>query len=245
VSRPVRAALFDLDDTLYCHNDWLDGAWTAVAEAALRLGLDGPALDASLRRVAKSGSDQGGIIDAALEAIGVAAALAVDPLVAAFRAHQPATLECFDGVVDALTRLQADVPIALVTDGDVGVQRSKLEALGLIDAFDVVVLSDELGRKFRKPHRRPFRAALARLGIDAADAVFIGDRPDKDIAGAIGVGMRAIRVRSGEYRDQPNVPGTWASLPKVVDAIHFLDAGFARATVARPDRAHGTAVSAQ
>jgi hypothetical protein len=34
-------------------------------------------------------------------------------------------------------------------------QRAKIAALGLADAFDVIVISDEIGRQFRKPHPVP------------------------------------------------------------------------------------------
>ena len=35
----------------------------------------------------------------------------------------------------------------------------------------------------------------------------VGDRPDKDIAGAKAVGMRTIRIRQGIYADQePTAP---------------------------------------
>jgi putative hydrolase of the HAD superfamily len=90
-------------------------------------------------------------------------------------------------------------------------------------AFDVVVLSDTLGRECRKPHPAPFRAALDLLEVDVDAAVFVGDRPDKDVMGAVGVGMRVVRVRTGEYRAQPDLVGTWASVPDVVAAIELVE----------------------
>lgn len=45
---------------------------------------------------------------------------------------------------------------------------------------------------YRKPHPRIFRQALSRMGCLARQAVMIGDRPNADIRGAKGVGMRAI-----------------------------------------------------
>ncbi len=124
----------------------------------------------------------------------------------------------------ALRELRSLVPVAVVTDGAVAGQRAKLTALGLDDAFDAVVLSDGWGRAFRKPHPRPFHTALALLGVDAADAVMIGDRPDKDIVGAARVGVRGIRVRTGEYRSRPDHPDTWLSVRTFADAVLALPA---------------------
>ena len=201
---PVRAVLVDLDDTLYPQAGFLDGAWRAVAARAADFGVDPVRLLAALRVVAAEGSDRGRIVDRALALVG-AADRPVPPLVAVFAAHEPDHLEPFPGVVDALRRLRALVPVAVVTDGAPAGQRAKLRALGLTDAFDAVVLSDELGgRAARKPDPRPFRAALAALGVDAGHAVHVGDRPGKDVLGAAAAGLRAVRVRTGEYADQPD-----------------------------------------
>jgi putative hydrolase of the HAD superfamily len=220
----IAAVLFDLDDTLYDQQQWLNGAWRAVAERAAEWGApDAIALEAALRAAADDGTDRGGIIDNALLAVQ-ADNVPVAPLVAAFRAHQPTRLDPYPGVAAALLTLADRVPLGLISDGDPLVQRAKLHALGLEPYFTTVVLSDEYGRGHRKPDRLPFDVALGALGIDAGDAVYVGDRPAKDIAGPATVGLRAIRVRTGEWRDQPDDARAWASVDTVLDAIEFLHA---------------------
>ena len=218
----ISALLFDLDDTIFEQADWLAGAWRAVASAGALTGVDGAAFLPALEAVAAEGSDRGRIIDRALERIGVDD---VDPrrLVDAFRAYRPAVLSPFPGAPEALAAARRAVPIGLVTDGDVGIQRGKLDALGLNDAFDVVILSDELGRAHRKPDPAPFAAAARALGVAAAEVVFIGDRPDKDILGANNAGFRSVRVRTGEYRDRPDDPPPWRSAPDVATAVAQLE----------------------
>ena len=217
----IRAVLFDLDDTLFDQRLWLDGAWWAVAEAGAGYGLDRSTFHHALSAVAAEGSDRGRIIDRALARIG-APETPVGPLVDAFLSHRPARLAVPPGVPEALSVLRSRVRVGLVTDGDVGVQGAKLDALGLRDAFDTVVFSDVLGRERRKPHPAPFRLALAGLAVPAHEAVYVGDRPDKDVAGPAAVGMRAVRVRTGEYRMRPDRPPAWALADDVVDALKFL-----------------------
>lgn len=43
-----------------------------------------------------------------------------------------------------------------------------------------------------KPHPAIFRAALERLGVEPSESVFVGDSPERDMAGARGVGMRHV-----------------------------------------------------
>ncbi|HZP27497.1 MAG TPA: HAD family hydrolase [Acidimicrobiia bacterium] len=217
------AVLFDLDDTLFPQRSWLTGAWRAVATRAAGSSVEPDALLRALLAVAAQGSDRGHVIDRALQIVG-ARDVPVEPLVDAFRRYAPDRLDTYPGTHRALTLLGRRVPLALVTDGDPLVQHNKLRALGLAGRFTVMVFSDELGREHRKPDPLPFRVALDGLGVEAADAVYVGDRPEKDVAGARAAGIRCIRVRTGEYRAAPDVPRPWATVRDVVDAIRLLDA---------------------
>jgi putative hydrolase of the HAD superfamily len=223
----IRAVLFDLDDTLYPQSSWLTGALAAVAEVGATLGADRCVLLRALRAAANDGSDSGCVIDDALARSGFSH-IPVAPLVEAFRMHAPESLPCYPGVVDALTKLRERVLIGIVSDGDVVIQRSKLRALEL-DA-DAIILSDTFGRRHRKPDALPFRRALAALGVGPGEAVFVGDRPDKDIVGAMRLGMRTIRVRTGEYAAIPDPPESWATASNLVEAIQLCLAEMERAT---------------
>ena len=73
-----------------------------------------------------------------------------------------------------------------------------------------MVSSAEVGRA--KPAPEPFRAGLALAGVAAADALFVGDSPDTDIAGA---------------RQPASGPCSWrarAPLPDGVEAVRSLEA---------------------
>ena len=57
-----------------------------------------------------------------------------------------------------------------------------LETAGVAHLFDTIVVSDAIG--WRKPRREIFEAALAALGVNAAESLFVGDRADIDVVGA-------------------------------------------------------------
>ena len=67
-----------------------------------------------------------------------------------------------------------------------------LAALGLAPLLDVVVLPADTGAA--KPDARIFHAALARLDVEPAAALYVGDDAEDDIAGAGAAGLRARDV---------------------------------------------------
>jgi putative hydrolase of the HAD superfamily len=221
----IRAVTVDLDDTLYPQSAFLSRAWSAVAEAGAGYGLPEQRLFDALMAECALGSDRGGIIDRAVTAVGGSPELVPD-LVQTFRAFAPYVLPPYPGAAPALAELRALVPVACVTDGDPEIQRAKLRALRLEDAFDAIVISDEMGRAFRKPHPAPFLRALELLGVPGSAAVHVGDRPEKDVAGPAAAGMAgAIRVRQGEYADVidgPGGPTPLATVFAVGDALRLI-----------------------
>jgi HAD superfamily hydrolase (TIGR01549 family) len=58
--------------------------------------------------------------------------------------------------------------------------------------FDVILISGAVNK--RKPSPEIFTNALRCLGVKASEAVFVGDTPDADVAGAQAVGMKAVYV---------------------------------------------------
>jgi putative hydrolase of the HAD superfamily len=60
--------------------------------------------------------------------------------------------------------------------------------------FDVEVFSATCG--LRKPDPRIYRLALDGLGVEAEEAVFVGDGANDELAGAERVGMKAVGVES-------------------------------------------------
>lgn len=164
----------------------------------------------------------GGIIDRALAGVAGGGDVPLPLLLEAFWSHRPDHLDAYPGVIGTLTALRPRALLGLVTDGEPRGQRAKIDAAGLSGLFDAVVLSDELGREQRNSDPAPFLAVLERLGVEAAQAVFVGDRPDKDVVGPARVGMWTLRVQTGEYARVADDPRPWQSAPDVPAAIRPL-----------------------
>ena len=70
--------------------------------------------------------------------------------------------------------------------------RLVLDRLALASYLTVLTFSDEIG--LRKPHPEIFHRTLSALGVEPAAAAHVGDDVSTDVAGARGVGMRAIHL---------------------------------------------------
>jgi putative hydrolase of the HAD superfamily len=79
--------------------------------------------------------------------------------------------------------------------------RQVLDRLGLLPYLRVLSFSDEVG--LRKPHPEIFQRTLTALGVVPAEAAHIGDDATTDVAGAQGVGMRAIHLCHAGSAGQP------------------------------------------
>jgi putative hydrolase of the HAD superfamily len=84
--------------------------------------------------------------------------------------------------------------LAIISDTGITpgrVLRRLLEQDEVIDYFSQLTFSDEIG--YSKPHPQAFLTTLNRLGVVPQEAVHIGDLLRTDVAGAQGVGMRAVQ----------------------------------------------------
>lgn len=109
-----------------------------------------------------------------------------------------------DGVGECLASLKAGgTRIGIVCDIGLTpspVVRELLERAGLLDYFDGMSFSDEVGHY--KPHPAIFEHALAGLGgVPAERAAHVGDRVRTDVDGAAAMGMKAVRY-NGVYEDE-------------------------------------------
>jgi putative hydrolase of the HAD superfamily len=115
-----------------------------------------------------------------------------------YRAGFPSACLLFPDAAQTLSSLRASgLKLGLITNGSVRMQSTKLACLALSPMFDTILISDAEG--ISKPNCRIFHRALERLHASSAHAVFVGDHPDVDMAGARAAGMRAI------WRRDPSV----------------------------------------
>ena len=131
------------------------------------------------------------------------------------------------GAIDLLQRLQADGYRLGVISNTLQPGRFLDQSLvrrGIFDYFPVRVYSSDEG--VAKPHPAIFRAALTALGVSPERALYVGDRLAADVAGAQGVGMKAVLI---EVAHRPEVDphvvpdARIRELPELLDVLPGLD----------------------
>ena len=104
----------------------------------------------------------------------------------------------FAGLKSMLNALrQRGLRLGLITNGRAPFQEHNIDALGITHYFKSILVSEAEG--VRKPDPPIFERALRQLDVVAGEAVFVGDNPHADVAGAQAVGMKAIWKYNTHY----------------------------------------------
>ena len=194
----IKAVLFDLDDTLYREQDFVEQAFRNVAAAmaeyvAERGGgeeerISGSLFGQMIRLMEEEG--RGEIFNRLCDRYGVD--IPAGEFVRIYRETIPVLSLYPDGEEFLAWLEDRGVKTGLITDGNAPVQHRKIRALGLDGRLDVVLASCDLG--LAKPDPEVYRYCLGKLGVAPKEAVYIGDNPLKDFIGARQIGMKTVRI---------------------------------------------------
>jgi HAD superfamily hydrolase (TIGR01509 family) len=212
----VAAVVFDLDGVLIDSEQAWDearrelvgergGTWTPGATRAM-LGMSSREWPVYVR-------DELGV-DLTAEEINA-------DVVARLTRRYEARLPAIAGAREAVARLGARWPLALASSSNREVIDLVLDALGVTDAFDVTVSSEEVGRG--KPAPDVYLEAVARLGVDPAACVAIEDS-ENGIRSAHAAGLRVLAIPNEHFPPGQDalalavvLPGLEALTPAAVD----------------------------
>lgn len=210
---PIKAVLFDLDDTLWSIvpviaraevvlHDWLALHAPAVAERfsidllrqqRLQLMAVDPRYQIDLWALRHAA------LRSAFTSVGEDLAK-VEQAMAVFSAARNAVTP-FDDVHPVLGQLRARVPLGAVTNGT-----ADLEAIGLAHYFQATLSAPRLG--CAKPGAAIFHLACDALGVAPQEALYVGDDPRLDIEGAQRAGLQTVWINRFGRELPPHVqPG--------------------------------------
>lgn len=98
--------------------------------------------------------------------------------------------EPYEGVMELLSTLKGKYRMSIVTNGLKEVQRPRLKRLGMMDFFDSIIVSDEIG--FKKPQSEFFEYVFQTIPNPPAksETLIIGDSINSDIRGGRNFGIK-------------------------------------------------------
>ena len=121
----------------------------------------------------------------------------------------------FDDVLPGFERLRSSgFRIAALSNMPYG-EQEMCDTLGLTGHVEFAVTSGDVG--VEKPDPRIFRAALERAGVDAANAMMVGDSISSDLRAAEAVGIRAVLM--DRYGNHPS----HSEHPRVTDVYGIAE----------------------
>jgi putative hydrolase of the HAD superfamily len=205
----MRALLVDLDDTLLNYSGGVEDSWReACAACCAPAGIDVEALVKALAETrqwfwsdpARQRAERVNMLRAwqrvaghALASLGVASDGLDAALARAYAEQRRAVMQLFPDARETLEHLRArGIPLALVTNGDAGQQRDKIERFALAPFFEVIVIEGEFGAG--KPDEAVYHHALDHLGVPTRDAWMVGDHLEFDVAAPQRLGLRGIWI---------------------------------------------------
>jgi putative hydrolase of the HAD superfamily len=148
-----------------------------------------------------------------------------ETLLSDYRAGFPKACVLFPDAAPTLSYLRTSgMKLGLITNGSVRMQSRKLQCLALSPLFDTILISDAEG--VSKPDRRIFHRALERLNTTPAQAAFVGDHPEVDVAGARAAGMQAIWRRDRNVSEVVEADGIIDELGDLLTWLRLARTGF-------------------
>lgn len=185
----VEAVLFDWGNTLV-HFEWDEDLVAAGHRAAL--GRDDPEFTARWREVVL-GDHEYRPYDELLRELGVDDPDAfIDAEHEAWRPAQ-AVLASASALLESLRSRGLKTGLVANAWPEPGrVLRVDAVRYGLAEVLDVMLFSTDIG--VRKPAPEIFERALGELGVEPANAIYVGDSLETDVSGAARVGMTTVQA---------------------------------------------------
>jgi len=109
-----------------------------------------------------------------------------------------------EGTVEVLKKLKS-LRLGVISNGAVEMQHDKLHRLGIYHYFENITVSEEVG--VTKPDKKIFLKACEKMNCKPEDCLYVGDDFEKDVKGALNVGMKAVwfnrngETRSGDFEE--------------------------------------------
>jgi putative hydrolase of the HAD superfamily len=233
----IKTVLFDLDDTL--HDDtyaFTTAAEEVAREVAAEHGVDALALkDAYVAEAegfwhrltneqarVKLSQLRTSMWRNALDAVGLGDPELAERSATNYNIYRKKYFSPFPDAVDLLKSLKArGIKLGLLTNGFSETHHEKIALLQITEYFDALFLADEVGMV--KPDPLLFAHACRKLESSPSVSAMVGDRYERDIAGAIEAGLYSIWVNVRNEQLPPGVPPPDVTVREIGEvAAHLL-----------------------
>lgn len=199
----IKVVIFDLDDTLISEKEYIKSGYQHIAEIIEnKFSIDKNQVYDDLINLSRVSPKN--VYNRLYDnyQIKYSKEMILD-LVKEYRGHFP-DIQFYDDVITCLTELKKlGIKVGIITDGYAIAQRQKLKAINAGKYFDEIIITDELGREFWKPHPKAFELTKKKFNINFDEIIYIGDNPEKDFYISTVYPITTVRIlRGGFYKER-------------------------------------------
>lgn len=194
----IKAVVFDLDDTLISEKEYIQSGFKIISQKISKeYNLNNQYVYRLLIDLFNENAKN--VFNRLLDKLNIKYNdKYIKELIHEYRGHMP-QISLYEDAKNILEYLyNTDLKLGIITDGYAITQRSKLKVLCIEKNFDCVVVTDELGREYWKPHRKPYDIVKEQLGLEYEEMVYVGDNITKDFVTANKLGMTTVFISRKE-----------------------------------------------
>lgn len=201
MANPLKAVIFDLDNTLLDFKKMKYASIRAAVDAMIEAGFameKEEAFQTITDIYDTKGYEYQTVFDEFLQqSVGKIDYKYLAAAIVAYRRAKEASLMLYPHVnITLMTLAKMGLKLGVLSDAPSREAWMRLCYLNLHHLFDAVVTFEDTG--VHKPAPEPFREICKLLEIGADEALMVGDWPEKDMVGAKQVGMTTAFARYGD-----------------------------------------------
>lgn len=189
--------VFDLDDTLYKEEDFVNSGFRSIS-IYLEQMYNIPPNGCFSFLIWRLYQGRGTIFDDLLKQFGIYSRKRVRECVSVYRNHKPDIY--LNPEAESCLKAFEAFTIYIVTDGNKLVQKNKVIALGLENRVKSILITHRYGLKHAKPSPYCFFRICELENVTPDRVLYVGDNPNKDFVGIKPFGFKTIRVLQGAYQ---------------------------------------------
>lgn len=199
----VKAVIFDLDDTLISERQYIESGYRHIAALlSCDIGITKDNIYEDLISLLEQSPIN--VFNRLLVKYNINFTQdKIMDLVNEYRNHFP-SISFYEDVKPCLEQLkEKEIKTGIITDGYSISQKQKLKAVKADDYFNEIIITDDLGREYWKPHPKAFELIKDRLSVEFDEMIYVGDNPEKDFYISSVYPLTTIRIhRKGIYKNK-------------------------------------------
>jgi putative hydrolase of the HAD superfamily len=202
---------FDLDDTLYPEQEYVQSGMQAVSKMlSENFSIESGKIESRLLEILEK-NGRGSVFNLFLIENNLFSKKTLRICIDTYRHHSP-NISLYPEAIDSIKNFNGSK--YLVTDGHKIVQQLKIDALNISNYFKKIYLTNRYGKANAKPSLYCFERILERENSNWDNLIYVGDNPAKDFINLNSMGSKTIRIMTGRHKND-NYPSRYDAQLKI------------------------------